>query len=160
MSKTTITKKNHGAETLNQRDMDQAGLSLDPREQAAHESPRPKRVTMQGSLKLTIPATLIKPDYTPRWFSDKDARIAQADSAYWEHIMTADGKKLQRVSGPYILYAMQLPNQYVEEDRALKRAKIAARLRQEAKIGADEYTDNTNNSAIQSSSGDSPNPYS
>jgi len=151
--------RQRSAEDMTERDREQAGLSLDPREEAAHEPDRPKRVTMQGSMKLSIPAGLIKPDYTPRWFRDKDARIAQAEAAYWEHIKTADGKNLCRPSGPYIMYAMQLPNKYAEEDRALKRSKIAARISKEAAIGAGEYTDNTNNSAVQSSSEDNRNPF-
>jgi len=155
----TLGLKTPDVESMTERDRDQAGASLDPREQAAHESPRPKRVTMQGQMKLSIPPDLIKPNYTPRWFRDKDARIAQAQAAYWEHIKTADGKNLCRPSGPYMLYAMQLPNEYAEEDRALKRGKIAARISKEAKVGAGEYTTNTNNSAIQSSSEDNRNPF-
>ena len=150
--------RQRSAEALTERDMDQGGLSLDPREQAAHEPDRPKRVTMQGSMKLSIPPNLIKPNYTPRWFRDKDARIAQAQAAYWEYIKTADGKNLCRPSGPYMMYAMQLPNQYAQEDRALKRGKIAARISKEAAIGPGEFTDNTNNSAVQSSE-DTRNPF-
>ena len=149
--------KNRSPEAMTERDIEQSGLSVDPRETSAHEPDRPKRVTMQGAMKLSIPANLIKPDHTPRWFRDKDARIAQAKGAYWEHIKTADGKDLKRPSGPYMMYAMQLPNQYVQEDRALKRGKIAARISKEAAIGPGEYTENTNNSAI--SSEDSRNPY-
>lgn len=151
--------RQRSSEDMTDRDMDQAGLSLDPREAEAHEPKRPKRVTMQGAMKLSIPADLIKADYTPRWFRDKDARIAQAQGAYWEYIKTADGKNLCRPSGPYMLYAMQLPNEYAAEDRALKRGKIAARISKEAAIGAGEYTDNTNNSAVQSSSEESQNPF-
>ena len=150
--------KQRSAEDMTERDMDQGGLSLNPREQAAHEPDRPKRVTMQGAMKLSIPPSLIKKGYTPRWFRDKDARIAQAQGAYWEYIKTADGKNLCRPSGPYMLYAMQLPNEYAQEDRALKRSKIAARISKEAAIGANEYTDNTNNSAVQSSE-DTRNPF-
>ena len=144
----TLGLKNHGTESLTQRDMDQSGASLDPREQAAHEPDRPKRVTMQGAMKLSIPPSLIKPNYTPRWFRDKDARIAQAQGAYWEYIKTADGKNLCRPSGPYMMYAMQLPNQYAQEDRALKRDKIAARLSKEAAIGAGEFSNHGTDSAL------------
>lgn len=158
MSKTNETQKNpHNAESMTQRNMDQSGLSLDPREQAAHEPDRPKRVTMQGSMKLSIPPHLIKPDHTARWWRDKDARIAQAHGAYWEHIKTDDGKNLCRPSGPYIMYAMQLHNKYVAEDNTFKRKKIAARINKEAAIGPGEYTDNTNNSAI--SSEETRNPF-
>ncbi len=148
--------RQRSAEDMTERDMDQGGLSLDPREQAAHEPDRPKRVTMQGSMKLSIPPDLIKKGYTPRWFRDKDARIAQAQSAYWEYVKTADGKNLCRPSGPYMLYAMQLPNQYVEEDMALKRGKIAARISKEAAIGTGEFSNHGTDSALAV---DSSNPF-
>ena len=93
--------RQRSVEDMTERDRDQAGLSLDPREAEAHEPKRPKRVTMQGAMKLSIPDNLIKENYTPRWFRDKDARIAQAIGAYWEHIKTSDGKNLSRPSGPF-----------------------------------------------------------
>ena len=149
--------RHHDTSGMTQRDMDQAGVSADPREAAAHEPDRPKRVTMQGALKLTVPPGLIKADYTARWFRDKDARITQAQGAYWEYIKDAEGKNLSRPSGPYILYAMQLPNKYAEEDRALKRAKIAARISKEAAIAPNEYSDHGTDSAL---SVEGSNPYS
>jgi hypothetical protein len=148
--------KQRDVEGMTNRDIDQGGLALDPRESAAHESGRPKRVSMQGAMKLGIPEGLAKEGHTVRWFRDKDGRIAQAQAAYWEHIKS-DGKNLSRQSGPYTMYAMQLANEYVQEDRALKRDKIAARIKQEAAVGANEYTDNGNNSAI--SSVESGNPF-
>lgn len=151
--------RQRSVEDMTERDRDQAGLSLDPREQAAHEPNRPKRVIMQGAMKLSIPEGLIKPDYTPHWFRGTDSRIDEAKAAYWEHINTSDGKQLKRISGPNIMYAMQLPNQYVKEDRELRRSKISARLNKEAAIGPGEYTDNPNNSAIKSSSEDNQNPF-
>ena len=69
--------RKHDTSGMTNRDMEQAGLSADPRETAAHEPDRPKRVSMQGAMKLSIPEGLIKPDYTARWFRDKDARVAQ-----------------------------------------------------------------------------------
>ena len=151
----TLGLKTPDVESMTDRDRDQAGASLDPREQAAHEPDRPKRVSMQGSMKLSIPANLIKPDHTARWWRDKDARIAQAHGAYWEHIMS-EGKKLCRPSGPYMLYAMQLHNKYVAEDNLLKRNRIAARLSKEAAIGAGEFSNHGTDSALAV---DSSNPF-
>ena len=139
------------------RDAAQSGLSLDSREDAAHTAPRPKRVSMHGSLKLSIPAHLLKKGYTPRWFKDKDSRVAQAQGAYWEHIKDDQGNNLVRPSGPYMMYAMQLENRYVEEDRALKRDKIAARIKKESKVAANEYSDHGGDSAL---SVETDNPHS
>lgn len=144
------------AADMTERDMEQSGLSLDPREKSAHESDRPKRVLMHGAMKLSIPANLIKPDHTARWASGRDSRIQQMNGAYWEHIKDSDGNNMTRQSGPHLLYAMQLHNQYVEEDKALKRAKIAARINKEAAVGANEYTNHSGNSAI---SVESANPH-
>jgi hypothetical protein len=148
--------KQRGVEGMTSRDIDQGGLSLDPRESAAHESPRPKRVSMQGAEKLGRPDTA-KKGYACRWFNDKDGRVQQAIAAYWEPVKSADGKDITRQSGPFMVHCMQLAPEYAEEDRQLKKKKISARLYQEAAVGADEYTTNANGSALNTV--ESGNPF-
>ena len=69
----------------------------------------------------------------------------------------SEGSNITRQSGPNTMYLMQIENKYHEEDRQLKKDKIAARLRKEAAIGVNEESGHGTNSALKV--GESDNPY-
>ena len=109
------------------------------REDTAHSSKRPSRVSMGNMKKLEVPPSLLEDGYYYRFFQDKEGRISQAKAAYYEHVVDEQGTNYSRQSGPYMLYLMRLRQEYRDEDNALKRARVAATLEQEAQIGANEY---------------------
>jgi hypothetical protein len=115
------------------------GLVAKSREDAAHSSGRPPRVSMHNTLKLHIPSNLMEEDYYYRWFQDKDGRINQAKAAYYEHVVDEQGNNLTIQSGPYTMYAMKLRQQYRDEDNMLKKQRVAATLEAEAEIRPGEY---------------------
>lgn len=115
------------------------GLVASSRDDAAHDSGRPKRVSMQNMKNLDIPAQFIKEGYFPYWFQDGNGRLSKAKAAYWEHIIDGHGNNFTCVSGSKTMYAMQLPQEYRDEDNALKRARVAATMDEESHIGANEY---------------------
>lgn len=109
------------------------------REAAAHSSGRPPRISMSNMKKLDIPQGMMEEGYYYRWFQNKDGRISQALSAYYEHVVDEQGNNFCRQSGPHTLYLMRLPQQYRDEDNALKKQRVAATLEAEAQIGPGEY---------------------
>lgn len=117
----------------------QSGLVSGSREEAAHSSGRPPRVSMSNMKKLEIPAGMTEEGFYYRWFQDKDGRIGQAKAAYYEHVLDEQGNNFCRSSGPYGMYLMRLPQKYRDEDNKLKRDRAAATLEAEAQIGHNEY---------------------
>ncbi len=115
------------------------GLTTGSREDTAHSSGRPARISMNNMKKLDIPDSLMEDGYYYRWFQDKDGRISQAKAAYYEHVVDEQGTNFTRSSGPYTMHLMRLPQQYRDEDNVLKRARVAATMEQEAQIGEGEY---------------------
>jgi len=115
------------------------GLVAGSREDVAHSSGRPERISMQNMKKLEIPPNLMEKGFYHRWFQDRDGRISQARAAYYEHVVDEQGNNLSCQSGPYTMYAMRLPIQYRDEDLKLKKERVAATLDLEAQIGQMEY---------------------
>jgi len=113
------------------------GLVAGSREEVAHSSGRPKRVSMNNMKKLEIPKHLMEEGYYHRWFQDRDGRITQAYAAYYEHVIDEQGNNLSCQSGPYTMYAMRLPQKYRDIDNKLKKERVAATLDSEAQIGHD-----------------------
>lgn len=109
------------------------------REEAAHSSGRPPRISMSNMKKLEIPESLKEEGFYYRWFQDRDGRIAQAKSAYYEHVADEQGNNYCRPSGPYMLHLMRLKQEYRDKDLVLKKARVQATLEAEAGIGAGEY---------------------
>lgn len=115
------------------------GLTDGSREDAAHSAGRPPRISMHNMKKLEIPKSLMEDGYYYRWFQDIDGRINQAKAAYYEHVSDEQGNNLTCQSGNYTMYAMKLPQQYRDEDNALKRDRVAATMEKEAQLGINEY---------------------
>ncbi len=109
------------------------------REEMAHSSGRPPRISMGKMKKLEVPPSLLEEGYYYRWFQDKDGRIRQAAEAYYEHVTDEQGNNYCRVSGPYTMYLMRLRQIYRDEDNKLKKEMVTATLDAEAQIGHNEY---------------------
>jgi len=120
--------------------MQQAGgLVAGSREEVAHSSGRPERISMNNMKKLEVPQGMIEDGFYYRWFQDKEGRISQALAAYYEHVVDEQGNKFIRQSGPYTMHLMRLPQKYRDEDNLLKRKRVADTLESEAQIGRNEY---------------------
>lgn len=115
------------------------GLVSGSREDVAHSSGRPARVSMGNMKKLEVPPSILEDGYYYRFFQDREGRIDQAKAAYYEHVTDEQGNNYTRQSGPYTLHLMRLRQEYRDEDNVLKRARVAATLEEEAQIGANEY---------------------
>jgi hypothetical protein len=141
----------------------QQNLVAGSREEVAHSSGRPRRISMSNMKKLEIPDGLIEDGYYYRWFQDKEGRISQAIAAYYEHVIDEQGNNFTRQSGPYSMYLMRLKQEYRDEDNRLKKQRVAATLEAESKIGYNEYAPDSETgraeggrSAIQHHTSDSP----
>ncbi len=117
----------------------EAGLVDESRDESAHSSGRPRRVSMSNMKKLDIPDNLKEDGFYYRWFQDRDGRLMQAKAAYYEHVVTEQGDNYTRPSGPYTLYLMRLPQEYRDEDNALKKQRVLDTLEAESSIGKGEY---------------------
>lgn len=115
------------------------GLVAGSREEKAHSSGRPPRISMNNMKKLEIPDGIMEAGYYYRWFQDRDGRINQAHAAYYEHVVDEQGNNYTRQSGPYTMYLMRLLQEYRDEDNKLKKERVAATLDSEAQIGHQEY---------------------
>ena len=115
------------------------GLTTGSREDVAHSSGRPARISMNNMKKLEIPDSMMEDGYYYRWFQDKDGRISQAKAAYYEHVVDEQGTNFTRDSGPYTMHLMRLKQEYRDEDNALKRKRVADTMEKEAFIGEGEY---------------------
>lgn len=109
------------------------------REQVAHSSGRPERISMANMKKLDFREGMQEDGYYYRWFEDRDGRITQAQAAYYEHVTDEQGNNITRGSGGRTLYLMRLAQKYRDEDNRLKRAKVQRTLEAEASLGANEY---------------------
>jgi hypothetical protein len=115
------------------------GLSSGSREDVAHSSGRPERVSMGNMKKLDVPSSLMEEGYYYYWFEDRDGRIPQARAAYYEHVVDEQGNNYSRGSGGNTLYLMRLRQEYRNEDNALKKKRVADTMEKEAFIGQGEY---------------------
>lgn len=115
------------------------GLVSGSREEVAHSAGRPARISMGNMKKLDVPAGMLEEGFYYRFFQDREGRIAQAKSAYYEFVVDEQGNNYSRQSGPYTLYLMRLPQEYRDEDNALKRKRVLATLDEEAQLGSNEY---------------------
>lgn len=137
--KATVERGRTGVDLPPAMQMTEGGLTAGSREEAAHSSGRPTRISMSNMKKLDIPPSLLEDGYYYRWFQNKDGRISQAVAAYYEHIVDEQGNNYSRQSGPYTLYLMRLPQEYRDKDILLKKKRVQATLEAEAQIGPDEY---------------------
>ena len=129
--------------------MQEKSQAVEPtREDAAHSAGRPPRISMSVMKKLEVPQGLLEDGYYYRWFKDSDGRLGQAQAAYYEFVTDEQGNRFSRVSGPNTMFLMRLPQQYRDEDNALKRARVAATLEEEASLGANEYSPSGKDSAV------------
>ena len=138
MTKTAIKRGKTGVDD-NPAMAGQPGLVAKSREEAAHSSGRPPRISMSNMKKLDIPESLKESGFYYRWFQDRDGRINQAKAAYYESVVDEQGNNYTRASGPYTMHLMRLPQEYRDEDNRLKKKRVAATLEAEAQIGANEY---------------------
>lgn len=115
------------------------GLVTGSREESAHKPDRPERISMSNMKKLDVPEGIKEEGFYYRWFQDRDGRLNQARSAYYEPVVDEQGNNYTRNSGPYTLHLMRLPQQYRDEDNLLKKKAVAATLDAEAQIGHGEY---------------------
>ncbi len=142
--------------------MQNQGLVSGSREETAHSADRPPRISMGNMKKLEVPEGMLEDGFYYRWFQDREGRITQALSAYYEHVVDEQGNSFTRQSGPYTLYLMRLPQQYRDEDNALKKKRVDATLEAETQIGTNEYAPDEQGrpeggtSAIRQSVSDSP----
>ncbi len=109
------------------------------RQEAAHSSGRPARISMNNMKKLEVPDNVLEDGFYYRWFQDKEGRIAQAKAAYYESVIDEQGNNWVRQSGPYSMHLMRLKQEYRDEDNALKKKRVLATLEEEAAIGSLEY---------------------
>jgi hypothetical protein len=157
----TVERGRTGSDLPPAMQMSDKGLVAGSREEVAHSAGRPTRVSMGNMKKLGVPDGLIEEGYYYRFFKDSEGRLAEAKSAYYEHVVDEQGNNFTRQSGPYTMYLMRLRQQYRDEDNSLKRKRVAATLEQEAQIGANEYAPDEKgraeggNSAIRHHSSDS-----
>lgn len=114
-------------------------------------SQRPPRQSMVAGMKLLYPEHLKDPDYEYRWFADNPGRVGQAEGAYWEHVTHKDGSEVV-VRGPTDMYLMRIPREYFEEDKKLKEQRIVNTMKEENKLGKDEYIPEGRSGAIQKDS--------
>lgn len=135
----TVQRGRTGADLPPAMQATDQGLVSGSREEAAHSSGRPPRVSMSNMKKLEVPPGLMEEGYYYRWFQDKDGRVEQAKSAYYEHVVDEQGNNYCRKSGPYTMYLMRLRQEYRDEDNVLKKKRVAATLEAEAQIGPNEY---------------------
>ena len=137
--KTAIKRGRTGVDLPPSMQAEESGLVSDSREEVAHTSGRPKRISMNNMKKLEVPLNLLEDGYYYRWFQDKDGRITQAKAAYYEHVTDEQGNNFCRSSGPYGLYLMRLRQEYRDEDNQLKKERVKATLEGKAVIGPGEY---------------------
>ena len=134
------------------------GLVSGSRDETAHSSGRPERVSMGNSKKLDFPERLKEDGFYYRWFQDKDSRIAMAMTAYYEIVVDEAQNNFRREVGLYPMVLMRLPQKYRDDDIKLKRDRVRATMDEEAALGHNEYSPNGRDSAISRSSIE--NPYS
>jgi len=98
------------------------------REEPAPRSDRPQRRPLGVSqLKLSLPP---RPGYVRRWINDLDDRIEQALAGGYSHVKDSKGRNISRgvgVSprgGGLTAYAMEIPQEWYDEDFARKQGMI------------------------------------
>ncbi len=117
----------------------QENMVASSREESAHSSGRPARISMNNMKKLELPPGVMVDGYYYRWFQDKEGRISQAKAAYYETVTNEQGDGWIRQSGPFSMHLMRLKQEYRDEDNALKKKRVLATLEEEAAIGPGEY---------------------
>lgn len=137
--KKKVTRGRTGADLPPALKDTEVNLVAGSREEAAHSSGRPERISLHNMLRLEIPANLMEKGFYHRWFQGKDNRVDLAKAAYYEHVLDEQGNNYTRQRGPYIMYAMRLPQKYRDEDLRLKKERVARTLEEEALIGPNEY---------------------
>jgi hypothetical protein len=138
-AKNTIERGRTGTDLPPAMQASDQGLCAGSREEVAHSSKRPPRISMGNMKKLEIPDGMLEDGFYYRWFQDREGRISMAKAAYYEHVVDEQGNNFTRQSGKYTMHLMRLPQEYRDEDNALKRKRVAATLEEEAHIGANEY---------------------
>ena len=145
--------------------MSEKGLTAGSRDETAHSSGRPKRISMTNMKKLDISSDLLEDGYYYRWFKDGDGRVEQAKGAYYDHVTDDQGNNILRNYKGATLYLMRLEQQYRDEDNRLKKKRVAATLEAEAAIAPGEYAPDQKTGKAEGgtsaiSSENSDNPYS
>ena len=141
------------------------GLVTGSREEAAHSSGRPERISMSNMKKLDVPEGMKEDGYYYRWFQERDGRLAQAKAAYYEPVVDEQGNSFTRPSGPYTMHLMRLPQEFRDDDNRLKKQRVAATLEAEAFIGEGEYAPDSKTGKAEGGTSainhhESGNPYS
>jgi len=138
------------------------GVVTGDRETNAHGINRHNRVSMGGAMKsLTLPASVqqrLESENRHAHYvrDDNRGRLQQAINAGYEHVVDEQGNNISRRSGPGTLYLMSIPNEWHEDDKALKRQKAAASLGKEATLGEGEYSPTGQQSAVKTSESREP----
>ena len=134
--------------TTHQAENSRVGLEQD-RVEAAHSPERPARLPMGATLKLEFGNLCDDPKYHFRVISERDGRIEQAKQAWYEHVKDHNGDNVVRHGGQYKQYLMKIEKKYWDQDQQLKQKKLAAKLRQEQVLKADEYIPDGHHHVLQ-----------
>ena len=149
-------------QTLGRKRDDNPKDETPTREEAQAPSRPDVRIPMfkgAGNSRLGVYARFIKPDHRGYFFAEgerREGRRQRAIDAWWTPVCDDDGKQITYKSGSDMLYLMEIPEKYAEQDRLLKQEKVRARLEQEAEIQTNEYSPNNEELAVKSEISDRP----
>lgn len=104
---------------------------------------RPKRIPMRQGLKLAISGYKFdRENFFYRFFYDdpqRPGRVTNAEAAYYEHCVDAQGAKISRPSGGGTQYLMRLPMEYHLEDVAAKTERNKRVRQEQVQLKSNEY---------------------
>ena len=121
----------------------------DTRERNSSKPKRPARVPMNAGNQLAAKG---RPGYQRYWALDKVGQLDRFIAAYWEFVLTEDGKKTTVPGGNgYIHYLMEIEQEYYNEDMIsqLDRINDSMEARRRPKMVNGEYVPMGHKSSIE-----------
>tara|TARA_R110000782_G_scaffold270463_1_gene371407 strand:- start:406 stop:822 length:417 start_codon:yes stop_codon:yes gene_type:complete len=118
------------------------------REEVAHTAnSRPKRVPMRDAGQLDYK---IREGYTGFWEIDQPGKLTAREAAGWSFILDGDDQKETRtcLNGD-VLYLMESPTEFVEEDEAYNQAQDDLIMKQINSLKSGQYVGKSQNEAVQ-----------
>ena len=112
------------------------------RRDAAHaNTARPERVPAAANYEKlgAVARPYIRDGYHLRFFRDDPGRLEQALSAHYVFVTDDFGNNVTYQKGLRKMHLMELPNALWDDEKALLKQRIDARVQSDAKIGADQY---------------------
>lgn len=104
---------------------------------------RPKRIPMRQGMKLDVSGYKFdRENFYYRFFYDdpqRPGRVTNAEAAYYEHCVDAEGKKISRPSGAGTQYLMRLPMDLHMEDVAAKAERNKRARQEQTALKPNEY---------------------